>query len=833
MGIVINLHFRCIICLTCKRAINPSNLIGHVQSHLPLLDVPEDLPSNLESTYNLVPYSSIVYDRGAIKPIFGVPLHEDPIFFCDCGRGYVTIATLRTHQSRVGERECPLRQQRPGLHKGYAQRLTSNRCYFEVDPTKWRLAVDDSFHYSLAYRQSLPPLRDYSTMQIQGAENEMNTSSFFFTQRWIAHLKDYSPADVKEVMKDLVRDAPYGERLRQVGEDFLIRVNDEIKNYNSFGILKLMGQTTEYVFFLFCFVLVLIVSLFLFRRETLHRFDPVTKKTVKKYALTLHRLVYGVLRQIDPSYSHRYRYPALHHSQLVPLHDLREALDNGTSEADLQSLYQAACLSLFAHHQHLFDTSQNLDQFFSPVICFLLVSSLREQGGFQLHSVITQYIAHIMFCIRAVMFCEVVKKSKGEKISLSDAYTSFKPYLTSGHETPMAYYYNSLALLSAIRSDETNEGRFSCTDERGREFSYEGNLIRVDDISRMIKGLYDRYDHQIKQICFFGGAIPESLVIPFKIQEIVDNLQNTQAGYSFLDDPRNPFHKFRSSYGEWLLSDSDRAANFSYTHDGRLVWLPLPCLDFLREMQDIRQTLLLLCIFSAGPSSRASEVARQLLRNVPGSLRNLLILFHEVCLVDIQDKTTHKHLKDKYIPHCPTRKVAALLVYNLAIFRPFEEHLARIVLGEESGLRYHQQLWPGVGGTFSDTAVSDAIGVECSRYLAVPSVIKVSYKILFWRNLVSAILKHQPDARTLATHQQFYVDTAMMHSTGMADARYGRNTSHLPMSDPRQVVECIKVGYAWHELLNIGEKNLHPVDIDEQLENIESSQSGMFLFYFK
>jgi hypothetical protein len=103
----------------------------------------------------------------------------------------------------------------------------------------------------------------------------------------------------------------------------------------------------------------------------------------------------------------------------------------------------------------------------------------------------------------------------------------------------------------------------------------------------------------------------------------------------------------------------------------------------------------------------------------------------------------------------------------------------------------------------------------------------VSYKILFWRNLVSVILKHQPDARTVASHQRFYVDTAMMHSTGVADARYGRETSNLSTSDPRQVVECIKVGYAWHELLNIAEKNL---DIDEQLDKIESSQSGIFLF---
>ncbi|KAF8797332.1 hypothetical protein BYT27DRAFT_7219268, partial [Phlegmacium glaucopus] len=327
--------------------------------------------------------------------------------------------------------------------------------------------------------------------------------------------------------------------------------------------------------------------------------------------------------------------------------------------------------------------------------------------------------------------------------------------------------------------------------------------------------------------CFFGEPIPESLAIPINIDELVDNLQNTQSGYSFIDDPRNPFKSYRSSYGEWLLSDPERAAQFSYIHHDQLVWKARPCLDLLYQMQEIRQLLLLLCIFSAGPSSRATEVTRQLLRNVPGSYRNLLILFHVLCLVDIQDKTSHKHLRDKYVPHCPTRSVAVLLIYNLAIFRPFEEHLVHVLLGEEPALRYHQQLWPGLKETISDTRLSDAIGRECSRHLITPSSIgKVSYKILFWRNLVSAILKHQPDVRAIATHQQYYIDTAMMHSTNMAVARYGGETSHLPMSDPRQVVECIKVGLAWHKVVNIGQKQPLSVDIDDQLAQIETSDSS-------
>ena len=245
LGVVINLHFRVFICINCERAINSANLAAHVRKHLPLIEVSDDLPTFLENQYRIVPYNSVAYTPGPILPVFGVPLHAEPLFFCGCGSGYATYEILRTHQTRVGDRSCTLRDQRPGFHNGYGQRLTANRNYFEVDPSVWHKDFKDSPPYSLVFTRSLPPLRDYSTMSIKGAEDEMNTSSFFFTQRWLEHLEGYTPMDVQEVLKPLTSDAPYGERLRQIAESFLEMANIAIKTQNSFGILRLMGQTTE------------------------------------------------------------------------------------------------------------------------------------------------------------------------------------------------------------------------------------------------------------------------------------------------------------------------------------------------------------------------------------------------------------------------------------------------------------------------------------------------------------------------------------------------------------------------------------------------------------
>lgn len=218
------------------------NLVEHVRKELPMVEVPDDIATILETTYQLVPYSSVEYTPRPISPVFGIPLHPDPLFFCDCGKGYSTYKILRTHQTRTGDRPCPLRK---GCHRGYGQRLTNNRSFFEVDPSQWFLDSEHYSDYPSAFSRSLPPLRDYSSMVIKGAEDEMNTSSFFYTQRWISHLEAYTPTDIQEVLQLSTREVSYGERLRKVAEEFLLLSNSEIKAYNSFGILKLMGQTTE------------------------------------------------------------------------------------------------------------------------------------------------------------------------------------------------------------------------------------------------------------------------------------------------------------------------------------------------------------------------------------------------------------------------------------------------------------------------------------------------------------------------------------------------------------------------------------------------------------
>ena len=50
-------------------------------------------------------------------------------------------------------------------------------------------------------------------MEIKGAENEMNTSSFFSREQWLGHLEGYTSDDILEVCKISSGEVGYGNIL--------------------------------------------------------------------------------------------------------------------------------------------------------------------------------------------------------------------------------------------------------------------------------------------------------------------------------------------------------------------------------------------------------------------------------------------------------------------------------------------------------------------------------------------------------------------------------------------------------------------------------------------
>ena len=374
-----------------------------------------------------------------------------------------------------------------------------------------------------------------------------------------------------------------------------------------------------------------------------------------------------------------------------------------------------------------------------------------------------------------------------------------RQYLVTNRETPMAFLYNAHRILKALRSDEVKTPEFRFTDPYGREVSHKGMLIKLKDIKKMHDQELERYRGYIRTEIFFGEDIPEDIFPRFEIEDLVDNVNNSAAGYCFIDDPRNGFDRFRDSYGRWLLSDPDRAERFVYYHNGVLFWKPDAVLDLLKRLETSRGILAPGVAYSALLQVRGTEFARMLLRNTAGALRNLRMEYHILNYVALQDKTSHQHLKDRYIPHAITRPWAIELVNHLTIFRPLEEFLVGKFMDEDVLHSYRTQLWPALKGTLTGEAYGNFCGKITTQYLGMP------FKPQLWRSLMTAFSTYLPQTQAFDSHRAYFVDKAMMHGPMMRN-RYGRTTDQVVESDFRTTVGCIQACLEFQSHVVIGQE---------------------------
>lgn len=206
---------------------------------------------------------------------------------------------------------------------------------------------------------------------------------------------------------------------------------------------------------------------------------------------------------------------------------------------------------------------------------------------------------------------------------------------------------------------------------------------------------------------------------------------------SFLSLPENGLLAWGKRYGEWLLSDAERARRFTRVHNGAVYWQSQPCALLLQAFEKLRGILCVWMIIPCGPSVRGTEISRQLLANMSGAaVRNVMILYRCFCIVGIQDKSSSRTLRKRFTPHTPTKRMAKTFVHNLAIFRPFEHMLMKFFFGAVEAERYNIYLWPGAARNFDGDRISGLLGDATERSLLV------RLQILDYRKIVSAFRRH-------------------------------------------------------------------------------------------
>ena len=138
------------------------------------------------------------------------------------------------------------------------------------------------------------------------------------------------------------------------------------------------------------------------------------------------------------------------------------------------------------------------------------------------------------------------------------------------------------------------------------------------------------------------------------------------------------------------------------------------------------------------------------------------------------------------------------------IICPFAKYLVEKVFPEDNQINncYWYYLWPGLGSMMTSVDLHEKLEAVTEQYLGK------RYRIKFWRSLMTTILQYMANKDVSKVNQQYYYDTANMHSAQMANAKYGGNTGNMLGADSRVIAGCVRVGLAWHKCIGVSQSML-------------------------
>ncbi|KAF8148482.1 hypothetical protein B0H34DRAFT_803009 [Crassisporium funariophilum] len=222
---------------------------------------------------------------------------------------------------------------------------------------------------------------DYGLMAMQAPKDTHNLGQSMFSVKWTEHFEKHLPKAIVEAGSCCNQSNTYGTKLRELAAVYLLGSAQLFQQENQ--VLRTMGTILE---------------------GSTHRMDvPENQSLSTKYLATLDRLVFNVFRCHYGAWESTHKCPPLIPNQAKAFDKLKVAMDREESKDKLIKLYDAICFSLFSHHQHNHESGEALGTYYSLVTCFLAVDSMRESGGFERASAITQKIAHLEFANRATM----------------------------------------------------------------------------------------------------------------------------------------------------------------------------------------------------------------------------------------------------------------------------------------------------------------------------------------------------------------------------------------------------------------------------------------------
>jgi hypothetical protein len=288
----------------------------------------------------------------------------------------------------------------------------------------------------------------------------------------------------------------------------------------------------------------------------------------------------------------------------------------------------------------------------------------------------------------------------------------------------MYHLHRGLASLS-ISSFATPA--FNAPDRSGTSVQVGDKILRFAGLKDMVLRLDYEIGQDLMKLTFGLGQCPFPA-------HIFDSPRETKAGYSFIDDPSNPFAAESTRLLQAVLKEGI-TPNPYYLLDSKnkVVWLPGPCYEYINLSYDVMMKLFVVTHVTSGSPGRGTELASQLLRNVAGgSIRSLFFLFNIFLLMGTHNKTSHVSNEDKNIVRAPWQAITQHWLTMLVRVRPFVVTLVLYFQGMKHAYCVHHYIYYAVNRPANTSDLSKALAYHTHRLLGIRITLKQWRHIMSW-----------------------------------------------------------------------------------------------------
>jgi hypothetical protein len=329
-------------------------------------------------------------------------------------------------------------------------------------------------------------------------------------------------------------------------------------------------------------------------------------------------------------------------------------------------------------------TNANWGSFISPIVRFLILSSLKADGTWIPSSQITQTIAGLIFTGRLSIFSEILDIMAQNPDQHPQMYEFWALYLemlltqacracdavASHFEESRQAVLPSLYLLhrgiDCLQSADDHVHLFNAPDCSGRSIIIGSSILHLDYFGQTQLQLVKDITAEMDTLLFDCPI--------FKIgpnEHIHDEPRVRKAGYGFASDTRNSWMS-KKTVLQHIVDMPELFQRFAYiNHKGGVSWLPGPCNQFMNNIYNLQMKLAVATVITSGQTHRGTEPTALVYQNVSGgNMRNVLHLFDMFVLRGSYNKTSWASGKDRSMIRVPLPAVGHLWIRFLAFLRP-------------------------------------------------------------------------------------------------------------------------------------------------------------------